>query len=290
MFYRKIIINGIISIHYSYFNMKFSIGTKEKCDVFAHIFQTIKSLTDITNICFSKERMFIQTMDKMSISICEVSLDKDWFTEYVVDDCEEDEDITIGINVAIFCKILNVRGDKSTIQCSFDSEEDRLQLNVLSGSNAELDKVFGIPLVDIDPNYLDIPDADYNANVTLVSKNWKQTVDEIAQFGDIITITCNGEGFTLEAANDDTTMKTLLPNEKLVSYEFSYECDEDDDEDNADFSISSGYSSRYLTIIAQGSKWSSNVSVHITENMPIRIVYSIDENSYVNMFLAPKMD
>jgi hypothetical protein len=64
--------------------MKIVLINPVKSDLFALIFQHIKTFTEYINISFQKKGMYIQSMDSSHISIFEVNLPFSWFDEYIL--------------------------------------------------------------------------------------------------------------------------------------------------------------------------------------------------------------
>ena len=56
--------------------MKLTINDIQKIEIFASLFQNIKSMTELINIQFLEEKMYIQTLDSAKVSILEIILPK----------------------------------------------------------------------------------------------------------------------------------------------------------------------------------------------------------------------
>ena len=82
--------------------MDIQILNPSTAECFTNLFQHIKLFTEYVNITFSKEKLYLQTMDSSRVSIVEIFLPENWFQKY---DLKNEESITIGINASILFKL-----------------------------------------------------------------------------------------------------------------------------------------------------------------------------------------
>ena len=69
--------------------MNIHITNIQKSEIFTSIFQHIRLFTEHINITFSKERMYLQSMDSSRVSIFELILPAEWFDIYDFDKYSE---------------------------------------------------------------------------------------------------------------------------------------------------------------------------------------------------------
>ena len=62
--------------------MDIQILNPSTAECFCNLFQYIKLFTEHVNITFTKEKMYMQTMDTSRVSIVEVFLPFNWFQKY----------------------------------------------------------------------------------------------------------------------------------------------------------------------------------------------------------------
>lgn len=104
--------------------MNVELHTPSKAESFACLFQHIKLFTEHINILFQTDKMFVQGMDSSRVSIFEIYLPATWFDQYELKDV--DVDVTIGINVNIFSKVLATRdkGQMMRLNCLGDGNDN----------------------------------------------------------------------------------------------------------------------------------------------------------------------
>lgn len=261
--------------------MQAFIKDETKCEVFGYIFQHLKLFSQNINLRFCEDKLYVQGMDGAHVSIFELKINSSWFDKYQVD-----KDTVVGVNSNIIFKILNTRSQNQTIALSVEGdnfEVDLVEVDLENDKKNDFNKYFKVPTIEIDCETLEIPDAEYELNMTINSKKFKSIVDQLATFGDVIAITNSNETIHLKSESDEEgAMKIDVNLNDLEGYEFE-----------EDIKIDATYSAKYIQNMTQFLKISKNVQILITNNMPIQISYHIDgdtsEENYIRFFLAPKI-
>jgi len=252
--------------------MLISINNLKKAEQFVHLFQFLKLFTASINIGLRKDRFYVQGMDSSHVSVFEASLNSDWFDVY-----EINENTTLGVNVNLFFKILNIRSDSHKINIIHN--EDNLDIELISDLKSEYDKFFTMPLMDIDSEELNIQESDSTLIFSMDSKKFKTLIDEFSNFGDDIEFKYSDDELML--ISDNNTEGSMKINIKLDDME---SCEV---EENANFKCS--YNLKIISNMAQFQKLTNDVFLHISPEMPFQLIYNLDDNNYVRFFLAPKI-
>jgi proliferating cell nuclear antigen len=216
-------------------------------------------------------------MDSSHCSMFEIKITKEWFDLFQVD-----EELTLGINTDILYKIFHTKQNNQYIELQCE-DADRLSINFINLENSsDFPKEYEISLMDIDSEILHIPDCDFNVEFSLESKPFSTVIDQLAIFGDNIEFCCSEENMDLIAKGDLGTMKVnLLEEDKKYVEEIIIGLD---DEKKFNYSI------KFLQMFCSFSKIIPNVKINLLENVPMRMQYSLTENSYIHLFLAPKIE
>jgi|LauGreSuBDMM15SN_2_FD.fasta_scaffold24839_2 proliferating cell nuclear antigen len=263
--------------------MNIEIKNLQKADVFVSCFQHMKLFTDHVNIIFDTHQMYVQCVDSSTIVIFEIVLPSDWFDVYQL---PEDEKVVVGLNASLFFKVLNTREKSQTILIQ-NSQEDHLSVDFLNASSEDakflFHKHFEIPLLDIETDLLEIPPIDYQAEMTLPSGIFAGLITQLKQFGDNLLFECSEEKISLVASSSE---------QGKMYADISIE-------DMDEFAIEEGqslqicFSLRYLQNVCSYQKMSKDITIGISEQMPMRIQYRItmDERpATMTFYLAPRMD
>lgn len=258
--------------------MNIIINNPSHAEIFAILFQHMKTFTDHVNIMFEKERMYIQALDSSRISIFEVVFPADWFDQY-----EHSENITIGVNSNTLYKILNTRDKSQQINLVYNSaSSDTLKIHFTSELKTEFDKHFEVSLMDIDSELLDIPDMEYDAEFIVGSANFANIINQLKLFGDTLEIDCSEDKIMLYSSSleqgkmfvemkiDDLSSFVITENEKLQS----------------------SFSLAQMHNICLYNKVSKEVEIKIKKDSPLKIIYNLldNENAKFIFYLAPKID
>jgi proliferating cell nuclear antigen len=281
------------------------ICLSNKADIFASIFQNVKNFTDHINIDFNSERMYFQTMDTSHVSIVELTIPSGWFDSY---DCVES--CHIGISAGIVGKILSLK-DKSHI-LELEVKDDRLLIHFLNkpdmssisggggtaassvsstnsivpetkpntASLSVFEKHFEIPLIDIDSEYMSIPEIEYQAEFSLSSVYFADMMSQLKIFGDTMEIECSEDSIVLYSKSQDNgKMSVDIKIDNLTSFEI---------EEAASLKLS--YSLNYLHHICAFHRLSKYVEVKLCNEYPLQISYKLGKDAVLALYLAPKME
>jgi len=259
--------------------MDLQLHQSQKADIFTGLFQHIKLFTEHINVSFNKDKMFIQAMDNSHVSIFEIYLPSSWFDVYNID---AEEAITIGIHSANLFKVLHARDKLHQLRIHLlDAGDDKLQIDMTSDNTEIFNRHFQIPLIDIDSEIMNIPDMEYQAEFTIPSSTFATLIDQLKIFGDTMNVECSEEKIQLCSESQDTgKMMVEIPIDDVLSFAI-----EEDRELNLSFSLS------FLHNICMYSKLAKTVELCMSENYPIRLIYSLGEDDAKFVFyLAPKID
>lgn len=257
-----------------------TIKNLSQADCFVSIFQHVKLFTEHINIIFSNDKMFIQSMDPSRVSIFEIYIPNTWFDDYSING----ENTTIGISSSMLYKVLNTKDKRQEISIIYDEDNsDKLLIQFTCEDKDVYDKFFEIPLMDIESELMNVPEMNSAASFSLPSLNFADLIKNLKIFGDSLEINCDeNEIKLLSKSNESGKMKVNINFDDLLEYEIE-----------EDATISSSYSLNILHNVCLYNKISNNIGIHMTENYPLKLVYSLDEdadNAKLVFYIAPKID
>jgi len=263
--------------------MNICIQQIQKAEIFAGLFQHIKSFTEDVNIMFEKDRMYIQTMDSSRVSIIEMSLPSGWFDVY---ENKTPSTITIGLKSTILYKILNSREKTQSIRIEYNEQDtDKLFIYFSSDNKLEFDKRFEFPLMEIDNEIMGIPEIEHQAEFTVCSQHFSSIVNQLQMFGDSMNIECSEEKILLSSnSQDQGKMMVEIKIEDLTSFII---------DENETLNLS--FSLNYLHNICLYNKIAKEVEIKLTPNYPLQVIYDLGtieggEKAEMKFYLAPKID
>jgi proliferating cell nuclear antigen PCNA len=253
--------------------MRFEIADKKKRDIFITIFNNLKNFTDAIVLNIEEDRLYIQGMDNSHICVYELILQSSWFQVWDITEPQ-----VFGLSLPIFNKILHICSDKQSIHIHSDNNED-LQIDFTCDEKGEFDKHLKMPLMDIDMDRLHIPTMDYEVDIEMDSKKFKNLIDELANFNETLNIVCNENQVVLESNSSEGTMNVVITTDDIDLLAVV-----EGKEINASFGI------KYIAQMCQFHKLTTNCAIHITEDMPLQLKYKIDDECMMRFYLAPKIN
>jgi len=256
--------------------MKIIIENTAKCETFVALFSHMKHFAEHINFMFQDDGFFVQGMDMTHVIIFEVTLPKTWFHVF-----ELTQNVTIGINTNIMAKVLSVYDKTQQIEMSTDPDSDIFCIQYLQSSNKLVfDKTFEIPLLDIEYELLEIPEIDYQAEITLNSNVFATLVSQLKQFGENMTITCSEENILLSAHSlEKGKMMTNIPIDDLQEYSIE-----------EDQTLELSFALKYISEVAMYQKVAKHIAIFISQDYPMKLLYTLDdEHARLVFFMAPKM-
>lgn len=255
--------------------MEIEIYNNVHAEAFCSIFQHIKLFTEHINLTFEKDRLYMQSMDSGNITIVELNLPNTWFDKYSI----HTNSIVLGINANMFHKVLSIREKGQHVRLLVDQNaNDKLTIDFTEGSKDCFDKSFELPLMDIDTDLLAIPEFSTDVVINFESAKFATIINQMAIFNDTVDFHCSPNGIICKSCgNESGKMEVSIGNEFI--------------ETSITDEIKLGFALHKLHDICMYSKLSKKVTILLTENFPIKFVYTIGDTEGKMMFyLAPKID
>lgn len=142
--------------------------------------------------------LMTQCLANANTCILKLSINKEYFNEYT---CEKAH--TIGINVKLLNNILKKTSKEDTL--CLTTKQDVLTMSIKNDSNLT---TYDVKLIDLEQDWLDIPELNYNFSCTIsqvVLKTWKNIIDLAGdsmefepQENDILKLTADNDGHKMQ--------------------------------------------------------------------------------------------
>ena len=257
--------------------MKIQISDSQKAAKFTAIFQHLKQFTDNVNLYFRETGLYIQCLDDSHCCIFECELHPDWFAEYTFHEATH-----IGLNLAMFHKVLHTRHESQTILLELPTstleKQDKFEVSLLNGSQGKFNKYFELHLVLLEAELMDIKPSVTIVDLTLETKTLCDLVNQFMIFNDELTLTFDEEAIVLAAAGAEGTMKAHIKLDDVKEYAIS-----------ENTVLTQAYSLRYIHLMCQFSKLNPDIYLGFSQTMPLQIKYDLGGNSHASFYLAPKI-
>jgi len=246
--------------------LKIISGTK--ANIFTSILACIQQLNNEVVLRLDTDTLCIQVMDSSHVSMYELKLLKEWFEEFNIT-----ESNTYGFSCDIINKILSKRKDKQDICIDF---EDETNIKFIFTDDISK-KTYTVSSLDVDVETLEVPEQEYDIDIGISSKLFKDIIDELDIFFDDTLLKCDENTVNFIGKNDIVQSNIEIDTENMLSYEYTEE-------------MEMRLSLRYLKIITSISKICNEVLLHLHNESPLRIDFQFDDDHNFKFYLAPKLD
>ena len=256
--------------------MKIVINDKKKKETFVSLFQVLKNCSSLISSKFELEQLHIQGMDKSHVCLFDVKINKKWFTNYEITEVTK-----ICFDSNVFHSIISTKSDNQDLIIKMDtSDEDTLHINFVSQEvkKGDFKKTFKMPLVEYEYEERTIPVVDYDAEFSLSSKQISDMFSQLNNFGNDIIIKCAEEEINLTTNGVTGEMRVDIPIDDLTSYSI-VEGEE----------INLTYSLAYINKMCITNKLSNDIEFSLSSDCPMKISYSLGEDSLLIFFIATKI-
>jgi len=256
--------------------MNVLIEARTKGPLFATIVRLLSLIADEVNIHVDSNKLFIQAMDTSHISMFELTLDSSWFDKYTF----EGTTLVLGVHLATISKILACRSVNQTIELI--SRSDSLDINFESDVSEEVNKYFSTSLYAFDQDLLCVPETEYDVDIKINSSQIHGIIGMLAQFGEVVRISCDETGITL---NNTDTLGTGTKMTATIKME-----------DISEYAIVEGgkcesvYSLQCLALFASACKVAVEANIHFTSGLPLYLEYDVSETSTVKFWVSPRIE
>lgn len=257
--------------------MNVQISDKKKKEMFVSVFQVLKNCSSLICANFETNRLHIQGMDKSHICLFDIKLADTWFTKYAVP-----HNARICFDSNVFHSIISTKGENQDVIITMeDVNQETLHINFESQETKKGDfkKSFLMPLADYDYEEMHIPEVDYDAEFSLSSKQISEMFSQLSNFGSDIIIKCSEQDINLTTNGSSGEMRVDIPIDDLNSYSVV-----------EDAEIKLTYSLAYMNKMCITSKLSNDIDFSLSNDRPMKIEYSLGDESSMVFFIAPKVE
>lgn len=160
------------------------------------IIEALKDLVSDANWDVNEQGISLQAMDSSHVSLVALLLRADGFDKF-----RADKNLALGINLASMSKVLKCASNDDTLTLRADDAADTITF-VFEGQKNDKISDFELKLMDIDGEFLGIPETDYNASVTMSSSEFSKICRDLTILGDTVVIAATKEGVKFSVDGD----------------------------------------------------------------------------------------
>jgi proliferating cell nuclear antigen len=253
--------------------MNITISDKKKKEIFISIFHLLKGSSSHINATFYPDKMHIQGMDKSHVCLFDLNLTKEWFSDYTVNEQTE-----LSFDSSIFYSMISTKGEDQQLVIK-KIVDDYLSIELINGDKkSDYSKFFTMPLIDYEYDELNIPETEYDAEISLPSKKVTDMLSQLSNFGDDLNIKCSDDFVDFKTNGISGEMRVNISVDDMTSYSV-VEGEE----------INLNYSLIYISKMCITNKLSSDIDFFLSNECPMKINYNLGDNSCLLFCIAPKI-
>ena len=257
--------------------MKFYTNSSDRVLKLIEIFKITKSLNTYCTLNCKEDEIYIQVMDDSHVCLLNLTIKKDWFQEY------EGNNEVISFNTTTIVKILSLYNPKCEVLFETTKNEDYLEINLKYKDNTE--KIFNIPLIEIDTDLLEPQELEGSAEFTIKTKTFDKYISEMSLFGETMELICYKDNIYMKSDGDEGKYKVKIP------YDYFEDLSVVDD-----LKLKIKVPLKYLGVITKASCVFNSMFVKIEKDCPVVVlIQDLDQETgeeliKINYFVAPKID
>lgn len=253
--------------------MNITINDKRKKELFISTFHLLKSSASHINASFSSENVHIQGMDKSHVCLFDLNLKKAWFSNY---DVKEQTDLCF--DAGIFYSMISTKGEDQLLVIK-KVVDDSLSIELINGDKkSDYSKFFTMPLIEYEYDEMNIPETEYDAELSLPSKKVTDMLSQLSNFGDDINIKCSDDFVDFKTKGTSGEMRVNVPIDDMSSYSVI---------EGEDINLT--YSLIYVSKMCITNKLSSDIEFCLSNECPMKIKYDLGDDSSLLFYIAPKL-
>ena len=254
------------------FEAKFSSATLLK-----RILDSVKDLVTEANLLVTEDGIELQAMDTAHVALITFTILPEACSLYTCD-----EEVTLGVNLTNFAKILKCAEPTDSVVLRHQDGGATLSISFESSTGSKTSD-FAMNLMDIESEYMNIPDVEYSCSIKMPSSEFAKIVQNMAAFGETATLSVK-EALTLETVGDTGKVQMVVKQDltaKAESARTEIVCSKH---------VKANFALKYLTAFTKGSGLSDQVQIAMLQDVPIYVTYDMGDKGSVGYYLAPKMD
>ena len=228
----------------------------------------ISELVSEVRFKIDANKIELVAMDPANVAMVIFKLFGSAFTEYSID-----KELEIAVNLENLKQILRRVKSSDILILELDEEKNRLKVSL----KGDINRVFGVSLINIEEGEQIVPDLKFNAKIETSSFVFDNAIEDVGIVAESVALHALKNGFIIKSEGNITDAKVEInaDEETVLSLKGN--------------EITSKYSVDYLKKIIKGSKLSDSVVVQFGQDYPLRVDYSIIDKMSLSFILAPRV-
>lgn len=255
--------------------MKFIISNSQGIQQFSTILGNSKQFLETITCHFKEDGMYFRGLDSTHTCMIECALNKTWFDAYHFND---GEDMPVAsFNAAVIQKVLKARHESQEIEVEIEGDSDTLLISFTKGNN--FNKIFEIPLMNVDNQNMEMQEADTDVDLMMDSKKMEVLTTNLVNFNDDLKMNFTEEKIVFTANGLDGSMSVEIDFDDVTEYAVG---------ENTE--LTQTFNLKMLNQMCAYSSLTNEMKIGFCNGRPMSLKYIMGEGSHMLFYLAPKVD
>jgi len=229
----------------------------------------ISELVHEARFKLTKDGIELIAMDPANVAMVVFKLLSSAFTEY-----ELEKETEIAINLANFKQIL--RRSKANDIVSLEATSDNKLKITLKGKSV---RTFSLPLLDIEESEQKVPNLSFPVIISTASHVLNDAIDDADIVAESVTFAAEPDKMMVSAEGDLSKASIDIQADDLTKINSDTKA-----------SVKAKYSIEYLKKMILGAKLADEVSIHFSQDYPLKLEYKVVDKVLLSFILAPRVE
>ncbi|KAL6159532.1 proliferating cell nuclear antigen [Exserohilum turcicum] len=249
----------------------------EQANTLKKVVDAIKDLVQDCNFDCNDMGIALQAMDNSHVALVSMMLKSEAFSPFRCD-----RNIALGINLGSLTKVLRAAGNEDILTIKAEDAPDVVNLVFETKSSSRISE-YDIKLMDIDQEHLGIPETDYSATITMPAVEFQRICRDLGALSESVSIEVSKDGVKFACSGDIGSGSVILKQNPSI--------DKESEAVTIDMTepVALTFSLKYLTNFCKASGLSDSVKLCLSSEVPLLVEYSLQDQSYLRFYLAPKI-
>ena len=264
---------------------------------FCDTIESVSNVLKMGNISVRDDGLYVSGMDDMHVSLIKLEIEKNDFDKF-----EKIGPVNLGINFEEFVKLLKTSSGRGKLSIIYNESNPKLDIIY---ENDGLKRKYGLMLLDIDVDDLEVPSIDYHLELELSTKIFSNMINSVITTGaEEITFKIKDKQLSTFSKGDLSETEFLFDKEEGYENEKKLKINIGKSEAKSSthkkkiyeliscegqFNVTVGTS--ILKNITKANQLTEFVTINMIADNPLRLDYNLNgDGSFIYYYISPKLD
>lgn len=253
-------------------------GKFDEASLLKKIVDAIKDSVKLCNFNCTEHGLTVQAVDDSRVLLVSLLVGQSAFSEYRCD-----RDITLGIDLESFSKILRCGNNEDFLTLLAEDKPDNV-MTIFEDKKKERVSEYSLKLMDIDSEFLNIDDMEYDSVITMPSPEFAKIVKDLKNLSESLNVVVTKDSVKFSSEGENGSGSVILKSYSDMDHP------EESININLENPVDLTFGLKYLNDIIKATSLASSITIKLADKTPALFEYKLDAGGYLRFYLAPKFD